>query len=920
LHHPRKGKSIKTKKYMPIITFGIIISVTILLNAKYFTLGAPVEQVPLDHGFMGFVFILVDGFLLSYILIRKEVDATERFLISTGLGFGANSFSMILLGVLWGISMLTIILTQVLLLSVLLIIALYKGLKPNINKYSWCLKEKIFYTFKFDLLKMVLLTTIGIYAFVAIYKIVAYPSVEGDSLAYGVNYAKIIFEKGKIPLIAGPSIGLEMSANYPPGVQLLAVYLYILAGNPNDFYYRIIQPIFGLATIIVTYKFAMIVTKNKTASVFAIFILSAIPVFWELFICETYLMYLALMMTLSVYFFFKAYNSNDSVAKKYEIIGALFCGFSALTSYMGLFSFGILLLYTINRRMDAKGFVRLVILSSCVILPWYMRNFLLLGNPVYPFFGIGNYLDPLLFRSSTQHFQNWLKISPFYMVSIISKLGAGILLVAIIYLTFAKPKHFLIILPLYLLFAGVSIMAVHLPFPRYLIMALPALAIILSVGIKSLLARHSLATNVAVIIIILPILISSIAMFPYVNSVKPTSAIGNDKWNYLSQVYEEAYAWKWINENTPQNARIATYDIKTYYIDRDTMPLDGNESIPLYKMDTIEESINFLEKRNVAYVLSVPWTAPLDTRMLPAYKWCVLTRYLGDPRYLPPVYVGLNGTAVYHVGPIEEKTVYASFWHEGFAPPIKHVQINLTITNETYLSSGKFYIPIPVDYREGLMMASVNSSKHLVKAELWKGIIPENFTANRLEKPELVKEWPSQSTNKSGVENPSFVWQVDRAGYFTFLIADQEETFSGDFNVTVDIRFYNYWDIKSLFISQGLETYNISVVDETFPLIKALYLLVNEPSILSINSTTSNRKISLEIFDGLLPNNTIINWSEQYEILTRQPNLNETSGIINPSIQNMFLPYGEYSILVVDRDISTEQGNISLEVKLTSPK
>ena len=49
-----------------------------------------------------------------------------------------------------------------------------------------------------------------------------------------------MFETGKIPLIAGPSIGLEMSASYPPGIQLLAVYLYTFAGNANDFYYRMI--------------------------------------------------------------------------------------------------------------------------------------------------------------------------------------------------------------------------------------------------------------------------------------------------------------------------------------------------------------------------------------------------------------------------------------------------------------------------------------------------------------------------------------------------------------------------------------------------------------------------------------------------------------------------------------------------------
>lgn len=878
-------------------------------------LQAPIEQIPLNGGWIGFILILVNGFLLSCVLVRDEVDFTERLLLSIGLGFGLTYVMMILIGILWEISLLTIILTQVTLLITLAIVAFFGGLKLNF-KYARIQKENFPHISRFDFLKVILLIIISIYVIVAFYQTVAYPNVEWDSLTYGVNYARIIFEKGRIPFIAGPSIGLEMSANYPPGVQLLGVYLYVLAGSVNDFYYRILQPIFGLATMLVVYKFTLTITKNKTAAIFAVFIISAIPTFWELFIFEAYLMCLTLLLTLSAYFFFKAYNSNDLDARKYEIIGTLFCSFAALTSYMGIFSFGILLLYAVNRRLRGKRFFWLVILAFILILPWYMRNFLLLGNPVYPFFGIGNYLDPLLRNSTAQDFQNWFRNPPLDLVGTICKFVAGGSLLAIIYLIFAKRKHFLAVIPLYLLFVCTLIMAVHLPFTRYLIMAVPALAIILAASIRSLLTTHDLMGNITATIMVLLVLISSLAVLPYINSIKPSPAFGNDKWDYLSQVFEEADAWKWINENTLPSDRIATYDIKTYYIERDIMPLDGNESIPLYKMDTIEESINFLKGRNVTYILSAPWTTPSDT-MLPAYEWCVLTRYLGDPRYLPPVYVSSSGTAIYHVGAMEEKEVYASFSQEGFAPPIKHVEINLTITNETYPSSGKFYIPIPVDYREGLMMASVNSSKHLTNVELWKGIIPENITTNHLEKPELVKQWPSESTNKSGVENPSFVWQVDRAGYFTFLIADQEETFSGSFNVTVDIRFYNYWDIKSLFTSQGLETYNVTTVDETFSLMKALYIQVNEPSILSINSTTFNKKISIEIFNDLVPDNAVINWSEQYEMVRWQPDFNDL-GEVDPSIQNMFLPYGSYSILVIYRGNYTEQANILLEVKLTS--
>ncbi len=749
---------------------------------------APIEPIPFDSGWIGFAFILVNGMLLSYVLAKDGVDATERFLLSVGLGFGVTYTVMILIGMLWEISLATIILSQACISIVSLLAAFWRGLKPNFKVYSK-LKKKNLYIPKLNLFETILLIGIGIFVIVAVYQTIAYPAIEWDSLAYGVNYAKIIFENGEIPLIAGPSIGLEMSASYPPGVQVLAVYLYVFAGNTGDFYFKILQPIFGLVTILSTYKFATAVTKNRTASIFAVFTLTSMSTFWELFVHETYLMCLTLMLTLATLFFFKAYNSSDADAKKFEVAGTLFCCFSALTSYIGIVSFGLLLLYSVNKRLSAKRFTWLATIGPVIVLPWYVRNFLLLGNPIYPFLGIGNYLDPVLLNSSTQHFQNWSQVPFFSLFTIICKVGAGILFLAIMYFTFAKRKQFHLILPFYLLLVGLTIMGIHIPFVRYLIIALPALAVILAASAKSLRPPHASLERISAITLISLVLISSVLVLPCINFFKPTATRGNDKWSYLSQVFEEGDAWQWINENTPIDAVIATYDIKEYYIERDIFTLDGNEAAPLYEMDTIEESIDFLKERNVTCVLSVPWASPGDIRMPPAYELCVLTRYLGDPRYLPPAYVGLNGTAVYHVGAIEEDTVYASFAQEDFAPPIKQLTVNVTVKNSTDLASGIVYMPIPVDYREELMMATINSSKHLVSVELWKGIIPE---ADANPSGILIKECPVQAANGSGVENPSFVWQVDNWGYFTFLILDREETFEKSYNVTLDIQFYNY--------------------------------------------------------------------------------------------------------------------------------
>ena len=768
---------------------------------------APVESIPLDSGWIGIVFILLNGFLLSYVLVGDGVDKTDRLLLSIGLGFGLNFVVLILIGVFWEFSLSTIILTQVILLLALGVVAVYRGLRPNLKSVLQVRRNSL--KPRIDTLTVIAIVVIGTYLTAATYKNISLPATDWDSLAYGVNYAKIIFEKRSIPLIAGPSLGLEMAANYPPGVQLIGAFLYVFAGSANDFYFRILSPIFGLATIVATYKFAITLSRNKTMAIFAVFALSAIPLFWEPIIQENYFMGLTYMLTLSAFFFFKAYDSKGDDAKKYEIVGTLFCCFAALTSYIGLFSFGLLLLYAINSKLSLKRFASLFTLALLVAIPWYARNLVLLGNPIYPFFGIGKYLDPFLRDSTVQHFQGYTTVPLFFWLSIFGKIGIGILVVVISYLAFSGRKNpimffpsylrknignnipnylqssFLIILPSYLFLVGLVLMTMHIPFPRYLLIAFPCSVVVFSAAVKSLFNMQKGARVIAVGLILV-VAVSSVLILPYMNYSKPVARFGDDKWSYLTHVFEEADAWDWINNNTntPTNARIATFDIKEYYVERDVMVLDGNESAPLYVPGiSIEEAMTFLHKERIEYVLSVPWASIGDTRMPNAYNSSVLSGYLGDSRYLPPVYVGANGTTVYHVGPVDERTLYDLFAQKEFVkfiPPIKHVVVNLTVTNNTY---PNLYVPIPVDYREGNITFSVNSTQLVV--ELWAGLYP----AEKIFPSSLVTATPQREAE----------WHIDRAGYFTFTFQpiDGEKFLIENSSITLDLRFYNAWELKS---------------------------------------------------------------------------------------------------------------------------
>jgi hypothetical protein len=76
---------------------------------------------------------------------------------------------------------------------------------------------------KFSLVEISILIIIGVYMFVAQLN-GCISSHRMDLLAYGVNYAKIIFQKGAILSLLSFN-RLEMSASYPPAFSLSHFYI-----------------------------------------------------------------------------------------------------------------------------------------------------------------------------------------------------------------------------------------------------------------------------------------------------------------------------------------------------------------------------------------------------------------------------------------------------------------------------------------------------------------------------------------------------------------------------------------------------------------------------------------------------------------------------------------------------------------------
>lgn len=165
----------------------------------------------------------------------------------------------------------------------------------------------------------------------------------------------------------------------------------------------------------------------------------------------------------------------------------------------------------------------------------------------------------------------------------------------------------------------------------------------------------------------------------------------------------------------------------------------------------------------------------------------MITRYLGDPNHLPPLYVSPSGATVYHVGPVDNEVLYESFLKKDLIPPIKQLTVNLTILSGIHPQHRRIHIPIPIDYRGGFMVISMESCGHIINLELRRGIASNNRET------QIVKRWSSASNAPS-----LFAWRIDEAGYFTLFIFSDEQL-EENLNVSMCIHFFSCWEVDSKF-------------------------------------------------------------------------------------------------------------------------
>jgi hypothetical protein len=696
--------------YQEVLKFGINQDVfTGLINILLHSAAFPLLILHVHVTLSALLGIAAIGIMVAkgFIITRKwiETSSLQRIVLSFAFGFTETAFSTFLLAALQLLTVRNVLLADAAFFCAVVLIPPRKFKLPGMDtslshteKKGWGL--------------------IGIILVAGLAYAVLFPPLEWDSLAYQAYYSKLVYEEKGLPVIFGPSIGIEMSAAYPPAYQMLGCYTYVFSGEPSAQLMSILSYMAGILSLLVVFLFAGLVLPSHR--IYAVIATVAVPFFLGFSASPHYMTLLILFNGLFL-LYVTSFILTRNVASLY--IGVIFLGAACLTSYLALASFLFLVITYVRQRFPLKTFFLPAIISS----PPLLRNLFYTGNPLFPLFGLGRQLQNPLWESNTTHFQAQTiyaglnVMSPFSIldffinrISSVRPLLPLIMMVGCIFLVFVRPKaeerKWLAVW----FITCIAIFLVRPTFDRYLLVYIPVYATFFAwliyecetLSFRTL--KYSLQFGLAVSLCIVILGITITGPLMVASHVKQFPDQPLNDWAYVRQFYpHDTPCWRFLNENTPSGMYVATYDIRYYYIDQKIFALDGLESLPLYDMD-YQEALAFLQEHDVVYWFSSRWTSPADETCPPAYYDNPLTPYLGSD-ILPLVFVS-GQSAVYNVG--KKRIDYQEFLDTG--------NVMYPVSGHEYrFSQGRMvYFDIPGDYQGKIIVLYFSRP---VKASLHAG-------------------------------------------------------------------------------------------------------------------------------------------------------------------------------------------------------
>ncbi len=248
-------------------------------------------------------------------------------------------------------------------------------------------------------------TLTGILTVLSFYHALAFPVDYWDALIYYVDYAQRTWEQGGFPTIVCGQVGIGLGANYPHLFHVLQVLGAHIAGDWSDVYGQLLPPALGVATIGVLAGFLRNLFRNKLVVALGVLAFRALPYG---FTYQVWVSDYSLVIAFTAGFFYCIERFVQRRDWRWFEAAALLCGVMPTINYLGWIYFAVLAAAPLLQirshtpRIILRKTVPFVLLAFAIAIPWYVRNVVVTGNPVYAFFYEwldGKHIDPAVMES-----------------------------------------------------------------------------------------------------------------------------------------------------------------------------------------------------------------------------------------------------------------------------------------------------------------------------------------------------------------------------------------------------------------------------------------------------------------------------------------------------------------------------------------
>lgn len=340
----------------------------------------------------------------------------------------------------------------------------------------------------------------------------------------------------------------------PPLFIFFLAFLYFILGDA-EFVARISGPLLGTLTVLGVYLLAKHLYDEETGLLASLFVaIAPVHVFFTRMILADNLLVASLIFTL---FFFLKYIKEGR--KQYFYASSIFIAATALSKKVGFLMYPVLILYlTLQeksfswaRRRDVQA---IFLISFLMQLPWYIRNYVIFGNPLIIGFPYNSSPYSAGFTYELGEIPVFEVINfIFYSVSP-PVFAVGIL--GFLFLLNDKKEIPALTMPL-MVFLSI-VLAVRYEVGRYLLPTLPFFSIFAAYGMKKFTGRR----------VYYPIFVSLLLFTFLFGTDFSIRLIENNRWKY--EGYKEA--GEWLKEHASKNAALMTNSrVLRYYSEKESI-------------------------------------------------------------------------------------------------------------------------------------------------------------------------------------------------------------------------------------------------------------------------------------------------------------------------------------------------------------